>query len=235
MINNNIGTKEKVFIGILAIVGMGILVLGIWQFQKNLEVPFFIPEDKENKTASIDNLEDLNDLYNENSVNVAELKNKDTDEDGLSDYEELYIYNTSPYIEDTDSDGYLDKEEIENGYDPNCPKGKNCMSSTKTAEPERGVDIVPSTNSAFSSEGYDMNSFFESLSGGSQSENSSSENLDEFGQTIMAGDLTADNLREILRQQGVPEEDIAKINDDALLQVYQETIEDMEKEDLGDE
>ncbi len=42
----------------------------------------------------------------------------DTDEDGLSDYEELFVYLTIPYDADTDDDGLWDGYEIEIGTDP---------------------------------------------------------------------------------------------------------------------
>lgn len=54
------------------------------------------------------------------------LKAKDTDKDGLTDFDELKIYSTSPYLEDSDSDGVSDFEEVQNGQDPNCPMGKSC-------------------------------------------------------------------------------------------------------------
>jgi hypothetical protein len=43
---------------------------------------------------------------------------KDTDGDGLSDYEEKAIYQTFWDDADTDNDGYLDGEEIQHGYSP---------------------------------------------------------------------------------------------------------------------
>ncbi|MFH0853259.1 MAG: hypothetical protein V1853_02535 [bacterium] len=43
----------------------------------------------------------------------------DTDDDGLNDFREIFIYNTDPLDEDSDGDTYLDGEEVENGYDPN--------------------------------------------------------------------------------------------------------------------
>lgn len=43
----------------------------------------------------------------------------DTDNDGLSDYEEVKIYHTNPLSADTDGDGYLDGSEVKNGYNPN--------------------------------------------------------------------------------------------------------------------
>lgn len=42
----------------------------------------------------------------------------DTDGDGLSDYEEVKIYQTDPLKTDTDGDGYKDGEEVKNGYNP---------------------------------------------------------------------------------------------------------------------
>ena len=54
------------------------------------------------------------------------LKGKDSDFDGLSDFEEIYIYRTSAYLEDSDGDQLTDKNEINNGTDPLCALGDNC-------------------------------------------------------------------------------------------------------------
>lgn len=59
-------------------------------------------------------------------VTIAELKEKDTDHDGLTDYQELYQYYTSMFLEDTDSDGLTDYEEANAGNDPLCPEGESC-------------------------------------------------------------------------------------------------------------
>ncbi len=45
----------------------------------------------------------------------------DTDHDGLSDYQELKIYQTDPLNPDTDGDGYNDGAEVKAGYNPNGP------------------------------------------------------------------------------------------------------------------
>ncbi len=42
----------------------------------------------------------------------------DTDEDGLSDYEELVIHGTNPNVADTDNDGQSDGKEVGCGSDP---------------------------------------------------------------------------------------------------------------------
>ncbi len=48
-------------------------------------------------------------------------KNKDSDQDGLTDWQETEIYHTDPFNPDTDGDSYLDGEEVVSGYDPSKP------------------------------------------------------------------------------------------------------------------
>jgi len=67
-----------------------------------------------------------------------QLKNQDSDKDGLSDYDELYIYHTDPYNPDTDGDGYTDGYEVANGYDPN-KKGNDKL------EKEIDIDLATQT------------------------------------------------------------------------------------------
>lgn len=43
----------------------------------------------------------------------------DADNDGLSDYEEINIYRSNPFLPDTDEDGYNDGTEIKYNYDLN--------------------------------------------------------------------------------------------------------------------
>jgi len=57
---------------------------------------------------------------------IAQLRNSDTDQDGLTDYQEIYQYYTSIFLPDTDSDGLTDAEEANLGEDPTCPKGESC-------------------------------------------------------------------------------------------------------------
>jgi hypothetical protein len=52
---------------------------------------------------------------------VAASSSLDSDNDGLTDYEEKQIYKTDPFNPDTDGDGYSDGREVKNGYDPNNP------------------------------------------------------------------------------------------------------------------
>jgi hypothetical protein len=50
--------------------------------------------------------------------------NFDTDKDGLSDKDELFVYYTDPKVADTNSNTYSDSVEINNCYDPNIPSQK---------------------------------------------------------------------------------------------------------------
>jgi len=54
-------------------------------------------------------------LFNTNPLKA------DTDDDGLSDYQEIQLYETNPLKVDTDGDTYPDGEEVKNGYNPNGP------------------------------------------------------------------------------------------------------------------
>ena len=48
---------------------------------------------------------------------LIDLNNLDSDDDGLSDEEEIF-YGTDKNNSDTDGDGYLDGAEVEGGYNP---------------------------------------------------------------------------------------------------------------------
>ncbi|UCG70885.1 MAG: PKD domain-containing protein [Thermoplasmata archaeon] len=48
----------------------------------------------------------------------ANVSGVDSDDDGLTDYDEEYIYGTDPNDPDTDRDGVNDKDEVEKGTDP---------------------------------------------------------------------------------------------------------------------
>jgi len=86
------------------------------------------------------------DVVHENAQeqkDMEALKTKDTDGDGLSDYDELYVYKTSPYLKDSDSDGIDDKTEVFGGTDPNCPTGKECGGTSLVPE-----QAAPNSNAA---------------------------------------------------------------------------------------
>ena len=59
-------------------------------------------------------------VISEESTSVPEevVVDLDSDQDGLSDADEINVYGTNPLKSDTDGDGYLDGDEVNNGYNP---------------------------------------------------------------------------------------------------------------------
>ncbi|MEM9336249.1 MAG: Ig-like domain-containing protein [Patescibacteria group bacterium] len=49
---------------------------------------------------------------------TAEQITIDTDQDGITDYDEITIYNTDPLVADSDNDGFIDGAEIISGFNP---------------------------------------------------------------------------------------------------------------------
>jgi hypothetical protein len=77
--------------------------------------------------------------YEEINVYDTDPFNPDTDGDGLTDFEEVIIYGTDPLNPDTDGDGYLDGEEVLNGYNP---LGEGLLTDEKPLAPERDMKRV---------------------------------------------------------------------------------------------
>lgn len=104
----------------LGIVGIAALFLGIFSIQKTVSDP----SDK----ILAKRQQIVDEVQTRAAFEDQRLRTQDTDTDGLTDFEELSIYGTSPYLIDSDSDGFSDYEEIKTGNDPNCPSGTNCRS-----------------------------------------------------------------------------------------------------------
>ncbi len=107
-------TREQK-IGFLLLLALGLLavVAGFFQIKNNLHRPFAL-----NTKVPIAVKDDIN--------TIDHLRFQDTDGDGLTDYDELFVYGSSPYLADSDSDGLPDGAEVKNGSDPLCPQGKVC-------------------------------------------------------------------------------------------------------------
>src|SRR2546427_13169559 len=100
---------QKLGLGFFIVVGIVTFIFGLFRLQKSAFLPFYHP-----KTGYVFKTED--ELEQEH---LEQMKKMDTDHDGLSDYDELYVYHTSPYLEDSDSDGVADGVEVSRGTDPN--------------------------------------------------------------------------------------------------------------------
>jgi len=118
--------EQKVAFVLLVFLGFGGIILGFLSFGTNIRRPFDI------QIANYTGERFLSGSQKDAEEEKAQ-KGRDSDSDGINDYDELFVFKTSPYIADTDSDGIDDKTEIYGGTDPNCPKGKKCFNTTDTS------------------------------------------------------------------------------------------------------
>lgn len=112
--------EHKVAFALLLFLGLGGIVFGYKSFGASLARPI----DAQLASLYADGTF-LTSTEREEQA-LEESKAKDTDADGLVDYDELYVYKTSPYLADSDSDGFSDYEEVYSGNNPNCPSGQDC-------------------------------------------------------------------------------------------------------------
>src|SRR3989338_1805105 len=128
------------FFWFFSIVAILVLALGLQYIYQNIkrsvgyEVPGFVQDQLTGQSEE---------------ENIANLKQTDTDQDGLTDYQELYQHRTSAFLPDTDSDSYSDLDEVSKGEDPLCPRGENCnllqliTPQTKLAEVIQEITLDP--------------------------------------------------------------------------------------------
>lgn len=205
-----VGKSQKIAVAVLAV--FAFLVLGIWvaQFKKNLNQPFNGSSDN---YALNNETDTCSDGSCSDSVSEAELRAKDTDKDGLNDWDELNVYNTSPYLEDSDSDGFSDKEEINNEEDPNCPSGRDCYSSGLLNE-----NIEETDNNLEESS---LNNLLNQMGYGENQDAVNSSVTDGAG-PLLSDNIDASTLRELLLSQGMDKEILDQISDELLMTSFQE-------------
>jgi hypothetical protein len=179
-IKNNLDKNQKLALAGLAVFAICLAIVWLLKLDSEIKGPMkweFSPVD----SALTDTL-----------AADDKSKSQDTDGDGLSDWDELNIYHTSPYLADSDSDGISDSEEVRNGTDPNCPVGKNCNYT---------APITASGTPAIS-------------------ENAASSSQAELINTLSSISDSA-TLRRVLLQSGIDKKELDKLTDDQLVKVYQ--------------
>lgn len=158
----------------------------------------------EGETKSLSQLRDESQLHS--VAYFMSLQKQDTDKDGLSDYDEMYNYQTSPFLEDSDSDGLSDKIELEAGGDPLCHKDKDCGNEV-VSPPLYLTELeaqIPNLNQTLP-------------------ENTLSQEDQELLKQA-SSDLSAEELRSLLEQGGFTEEQLDAFSDEELLKVWKKTI-----------
>lgn len=200
---------QRIGVALLGILTLGIVLVTVLQFRGGL---YEFASRK--KTGSADFLDPAVQQQNE----IDRLKKSDTDRDGLSDYDELSVYHSSPYLRDTDSDGIPDGEEVQRGTSPVCPEGKDCSLNPLYVSPKNGtVSPTPDLSPA----------------------KPAPSNLTPDSGFAAAGpsvDTTAADIqkvREMLLQDGVKKDQLDKLTDEELMQLLIEAQQNQQNKQNG--
>ncbi len=213
--NNSMDKNRKIALIILSVFSITIIVIWGLNFNSSLRDPFSYQGDliASNKNNCVDGNCAVGEMTSDN----LELKNIDTDGDGISDWDELFIHGTSPYLEDTDGDTLSDYEEIfVYKTNANCPEGQDCSNSLSQST---------SQNSGSSEASNDFYDFLTSLETSVEQDVNSTSSNSSMGNSSEKVD--AQSLRQILIQSGIEESDLEQINDDDLMKLYQEVLADL--------
>ncbi len=179
--------EKKITVGVLMVCGIIAIVLSIVQVRRTLNRPF---------TASLSEfIAFQRTLGPSDAEKEQKLKETDTDGDGISDWSELNVYHTSPYLADSDSDGIPDNIEIARGTDPNCAEGQTCDSAfgaTATASSTVTADSLGAT--------------------------APTAQAGDASAGVPPRDPAA--IRQFLKMRGMSDTELGQYSDDALLQAY---------------
>jgi hypothetical protein len=218
----SLGSGQKFLAIVLVFSAITVSFFGIWQVKRSIQSPF-------ERVASLNDNSPAGSASSQSEdTSIIEMQNKDTDEDGLSDYEEFYIYKTSPYLADSDSDNIDDKKEIDLGSDPNCQEGKSCgVIDPDSVDVATQPDIVD--NEFGENENLDTDLFnFDDFS---DLDEVLSSDLFATGDSVsdLFSDLSVSEIRELLIETGLPAEILDQLTDEQLLSAYRTTLENMEE------
>lgn len=147
---------------------------------------------------------------------TRQQKITDTDGDGIFDYDELFIYKTSPYLQDSDSDGFSDKQEIKSGNNPNCPSDQDCGTSLVTSVDDN-VQIT-------AGDIYDAPKVPDSLASlTTEIELDSVDDVRNFFST-----LSVEQIKSLLIAQGIPAEALDILDEQDLSSLLDAAVEEAE-------
>lgn len=202
----SLSTEQKVAFALLIFLGLGGVFFGFQSFGANLYRPIQLQFAKNFTGNSILSQDE------QTSKEIELQKTKDTDKDGLSDYDENYVYHTSPYITDSDSDGIDDKSEVFAGSDPNCAQGKDCSLGLNNEQTTDGTSTIPDLLGSVGSNSDVMKA--------GEMKFSNKEEIEKFLKSA-----TVDEIRKALIESGVSKEEVDKISDADLEKLFQSGVD----------
>lgn len=193
--------KHKIALFVLIAVAVAIFTFWILKFNKVIESPFVYQGEAPEEQKTNNNIQ-----AQEPQETEQELMNKDTDGDGLTDWDEINIYGTSRYLEDTDSDGISDYEEVVEGTNPNCAEGEICNENNLDIENQK-ISTSTTMNELQTSQDLDL-----------------SDQDEETLNQMLQGQLPVSQLREVLKSAGFPSDQLDQLTDKELENLYKEAF-----------
>jgi len=187
-------------------IGLTTLVFGLFQLNRMIIEPMAIENEVHFKTA--DEVEE---------ERIAALKKADTDGDTLNDYDELYIFRTSPFLPDSDSDGLDDGIEVAQSSDPNCPKGSTCRIASTNTGGEGSGTVDPSSPPNLSPDEETLLAAMDRVFGDMT-------DLTPEAMNQRLQELTPEELRQFMADIGVPPEMLNKTDDATMRKLLAETL-----------
>lgn len=185
--------EQKTGFGMVISFGVLALIFGVFYVWKHVASPFVISYTGPKFLTGDE----------QRQLEMETLQKDDTDGDGLNDYDELYVFRTSPYIADSDSDGTNDRTEIYNGEDPNCAANMPCGAVRDAVNPttvkgtfvEAAADAVGASVAAGAPE-------------------TLAPNAEDIG--ALLSQMTGDQLRQLLIEAGGDADAVNALTDDEL-------------------
>jgi len=225
---DSLSSHQKLSLGVFIVIGLSTIVLGFFRINKAIVLPF-----KRTTGFAFKSAEQLE------KERTQKLRTQDTDGDGLTDYDELYVFRTSPFLEDSDSDGQNDGAEVASESDPNCPAGKTCRQAKIFAAGQQ-TDSSASGGSGTTGTGSNPATGGTGTPTGGTSSEAEAKVMAVIVETFGPLDtLTPEKLKEGLRTMssnelraflgklGIPPQALAKADDATLRQLIEETLSEI--------
>lgn len=191
--------EQKVGYALVIACGVLAVVFGMFYLVSHLHRPFIITYAGSHVLTTDE----------KNAEEALRQQRSDTDEDTVSDYDELYVYKTSPYIADTDSDGLTDDVEIMSNQDPTCAIGAACEDETN--EVRREETAFDDDAAAAAAAAQEAASQYEAIQ-------------------AMLENLSVGEIRSILIESGADTAQIEAMSDDEIAALYQEVLGQLQEQ-----
>lgn len=194
---NFFSRQQKAGYAVIICCGSLAVVLGFLYIGRHLNAPFQISYTGDRVLTS----------DQQEAEQIRMQKAADTDGDTINDYDELYVYKSSPYLTDSDSDGISDDLEINSGGDPACATGDACQNTLDDVNNDTG----------FISEYADQSA--------AQAAAAAAE-IDKMKAAL--SDVTAAEIRAMLVESGATQAEVDVMTDDDVTALYQQIIAQLE-------